>query len=92
MNRLEFIDLIKEPSRIGNLSTNDIKVILDQYPYFQTAHMIYSAFLNSSNDVLLHEQLKNSAAHINDRSVLYWLLYKQQQTLKLLSLFMKIKP
>ncbi len=78
MNRPDFIKYLAEPSEIKNLNPNDIKSILDQYPYFQTAHMLYSAYLSNSGDIQLHEQLKISAAHINDRSVLYWLLYGQQ--------------
>ena len=82
MNRPDFIKILSEPSEIKNLSLTDIKSLLDQYPYFQTAHMIYSAYLNSSDDILLYDQLKISAAHINDRSVLYWLLYEQQQKIE----------
>ncbi|MEI6852116.1 MAG: hypothetical protein WCL06_04705, partial [Bacteroidota bacterium] len=79
MNRPDFIRYIAEPSEIKNLNPNDVKSILDQYPYFQTAHMLYSAYLSSSDDIMLYEQLKTSAAHINDRSVLYWLLNGQKQ-------------
>jgi hypothetical protein len=79
MNRPDFIKFITEPSEIKNLNPVDIKSIIYQYPYFQTAHMIYSAYLSSTDDILLYDQLKVSAAHINDRSVLYWLLYGQQQ-------------
>jgi len=78
MNKPEFIKFVTSPSEIRNLNPLDIKSILEQYPYFQTAHMIYSAYLSSSNDIFLHEQLKFSAAHINDRSMLYWLLHRQQ--------------
>lgn len=82
MNRLEFVNLIKDSSNIKSLNLYDIKGVIDQYPYFQTAHMIYSALLNSLNDVLLHDQLKNSSAHINDRSVLFWFLYGQQNAVE----------
>jgi hypothetical protein len=79
MNKAEFIRFTQEPSEITNLSLADMKIILDQYPYFQTAHMLYSAYLSNTKDILLDEQLKISAAHVNDRSMLYWLLYAQQQ-------------
>ncbi len=78
MNKPDFIKYIAVPSEIKNLNPSDIKSILEQYPYFQTAHMIYAAYLSSTNDILLHDQLKISAAHINDRSMMYWLLYGQQ--------------
>jgi hypothetical protein len=79
MNRSDFIKVLVEPWNIKNLNPQDIKSIIVQYPYFQTAHIIYTAYLNQVNDILLHEQLKVAAAHINDRSLLYWLLYGQKQ-------------
>ena len=79
MNRPDFIKYISEPTEIKNLNPTDIKSILDQYPYFQTAHLLYSAYLSSSDDILLYDQLKISAAHINNRTLLFWLLYGQQQ-------------
>jgi hypothetical protein len=79
MNRPDFIKYISVPSEIKKLNPTDIKSILDQYPYFQTAHLLYSAYLSSSDDILLYDQLKISAAHINDRSILFWLLYGEQQ-------------
>jgi hypothetical protein len=78
MNKAEFIKFTQEPSEITNLNPVDLKTILYQYPYFQTAHMLYSAYLSNTNDILLEEQLKITAAHVNDRSMLYWLLYAQQ--------------
>jgi hypothetical protein len=78
MNRPEFIKFVSVPSEIKNLNPTDIKSILDQYPYFQTAHLLYSAYLSSSDDILLYDQLKISAAHINDRTVLYRLLCEQK--------------
>ena len=91
MNRPDFITLVKEPSAIMKMDPSEIKNIIDQYPYFQTAHMIYSAFLSSSDDILLYDQLKTSAAHINDRSMLYWLLCGQQQVSEKVEPEIKIK-
>jgi hypothetical protein len=82
MNRPDFIKLIAEPTEIRNLNPLDIKAILDQYPYFQTAHMIYTAYLSNTNDILLHDQLKITSAHINDRVLLFWLLFGQKQNIE----------
>lgn len=82
MNRSDFIKFLEEPSLITNLNPQDIKSILAQYPYFQTAHIIYTAYLNQVNDILLHEQLNVAAAFINDRSLLYWVLYGQEKQSK----------
>jgi tetratricopeptide (TPR) repeat protein len=79
MNKSEFIGYIHHPESIVNINKQDIQFLLAQYPYFQTAHLIYATYLGNNNDILFDEQLKRSAAHINDRSILYWLIYNQKK-------------
>ena len=74
MNKSDFLYCVAHPDQICNFDSGDLKNILDQYPYFQTAHLLYAAHLSKTNDVLFHEQVKFTAAHIHDRSVLYWLI------------------
>jgi hypothetical protein len=74
MNKSDFLYCVAHPDQICNFDSAEIKNIIDQYPYFQTAHLLYAAHLSKTNDVLFHEQVKFTAAHIHDRSVLYWLI------------------
>ncbi|MCK9611379.1 MAG: hypothetical protein M0R16_00580 [Bacteroidales bacterium] len=78
MNKSEFIGYINNHENITQINKQEMLSLLNQYPYFQTAHLLYTTFLNISNDIQFEEQLKKSAAHINDRSVLYWLIYNQK--------------
>lgn len=77
MNKNDFIRYIRQPADIRNINLSEITYLLNKFPYFQSAHLVYSAYLNSKDDILFHGQLKLSAAHVNDRSVLYWLIYNQ---------------
>ncbi len=93
MNRTDFIQFIKQPSAIDTLKPEDITYLLNQYPYFQTAHLLFATYLSINNDIQFHDQLKVAATHINDRSVLYWQIFAQNVTSEqLLKLENKILP
>jgi len=77
MNKSDFIRYLHQPADIRNISKSDISYLLETFPYFQTAHLVYSAYLKSNDDIQFHDQLKLAAAHVSDRSVLYWLIYNQ---------------
>jgi len=80
MNRTDFIQFIKQPSAIDTLKPEDITYLLNQYPYFQTAHLLFATYLSKNNDIQFHDQLKTAATNINDRSVLYWQIFAQNIT------------
>lgn len=77
MNKNDFISYLRQPEDIRNINASELTFLLGKFPYFQSAHLVYSAYLSSKDDISFHEQLKLTAAHVNDRSVLYWLIYKQ---------------
>lgn len=77
MNKNDFIRYIREPAAIRNVNNSEITYLIEKFPYFQSAHLVYAAYLSSKDDILFHDQLKLTAAHVNDRSVLYWLIYNQ---------------
>jgi hypothetical protein len=77
MNKNDFIRYIRQPADIRNINISEITYLLDKFPYFQSAHLVYSAYLSSKDDILFHDQLKLTAAHVSDRAVLYWLIFNQ---------------
>lgn len=78
MNKTEFLDFLHNPHDISFIRQDDIKDIVEKYPYFQTARLLYSVFLNNTSDLNFSEHLKLTAAHISDRSVLYWLIHPDE--------------
>ena len=52
----------------------EVYELIDIFPYFQSAHMLLLKGLQNNADVKFENQLRNSAIHIADREVLYYLL------------------
>jgi tetratricopeptide (TPR) repeat protein len=74
MNRNDFINMIQDSSVIDRQMIGEVRELLDLFPYFQSAHMLLLKGLHNTADVRFENQLKQSALHIADREVLYYLL------------------
>ena len=74
MNRNDFLNMIENTSAVNRQMIGEIYELLDIFPYFQSAHLLLLKSLYRNSDVKFENQLRNSAIHINDRDVLYWLL------------------
>ncbi len=79
MNRNDFLDMISNPGPLNRQMIGEIYELIDIFPYFQSAHLLLLKGLYSNSDVKFENQLKNSAIHIGDREVLYWLLNKKTE-------------
>jgi hypothetical protein len=80
MNRNDFIRIIRDSRQIDRQMTGEVRELLDLFPWFQSAHMLLLKGLHNADDVKFENQLKQSAFHIADREVLYYLL-KQNNVL-----------
>jgi hypothetical protein len=78
MNRDKFIEYLQKPETLGGEQADDIRGVLQEYPYFQTAHMLLVKTLSNLEDLKFGNQLKVSAAHIGDRHILFNLVHKHQ--------------
>lgn len=74
MNRERFISLVKNPSLLKADDTPLLEEVLKEFPYFQTAHLLTARCYKVSDSIYLQKQIKNAAAHIIDRRVLYHLI------------------
>ena len=55
-----------------------LSVLLKNFPYFQTAHMLYAKSLHNTNSVHYNNQLRVTAAYATDRKVLHRLITRQE--------------
>jgi hypothetical protein len=78
MNRDEFIEYIESPDKLNGDHVEDLKGLLQEYPYFQTAHMLLVKALDNLKDLKFGNQLKVSAAHIGDRHILFNLVHQHK--------------
>ena len=80
MNRDKFVKYLDSPESLDVESLDEIRGVLQEYPYFQTAHMLLVKTLNNLRDMRFNNQLKFSAAHIGDRHILFNLIHQHQFT------------
>lgn len=67
------IEYIKNPLLLNDISINDLKRIIDKYPYFHSAYLLYIKKLQIS-DYSFNDKLPHIALKVNDRSKLYDIL------------------
>ena len=74
MKTEQFIALIDNPTGLNEEHILPIESILRDYPYFQSAHMLYAKALHNSKHINYHQALKKTAVIAGNRAVLYRLI------------------
>lgn len=75
MNSELFIQCIQNPLDIDASATTELEKLLEQFPYFQTAHLLFVRGLKNNKSIRLNNQLKIAATYAGNRSKLYNLLH-----------------
>ncbi len=70
----QFIDLMNNPSLLEEAHVPAIERIIADYPYFQTAHLLYAKTLNNIKHINYSSTLKRTAVIAGNRAVLYRLI------------------
>ena len=78
MNRDKFIEYIDNPEALDSRSLDDINGVLQEYPWFQTAHMLLVKTLSNLRDMRLNNQLRISSAHVGNRDILFELINRHR--------------
>lgn len=73
----QFIKYLQEPNLINEESVVELEGLIKQYPYFQTAHLMYLLALNKINPKVVQEKLPVETLYVSDRYVLYKDLKKE---------------
>ncbi len=71
MTNSEFSQFIQHPEYILESTTTDLKAIVDEFPYFQSARALYLKALKEQDSFKYNHNLKTTAAYTSDRSVLF---------------------
>lgn len=56
--------------------------VIKQFPFFQTAHLLYAKSLHNTQSINYNNQLKTTAAYASDRKVLYQLITNKKQEIQ----------
>ncbi len=71
MNSIDFFNILEHPEGINQVQTNGLKEIINEYPYFQSARVLYLKGLKNEGSYQYNKELKITAAHTTDRSILF---------------------
>jgi len=71
MNRETFTYLLEHPETLTTTQVSDLRSIIDQFPFFQSAQALYLKGLKSQESFSYNKALKVTAAHTTDRAVLF---------------------
>ncbi|HEV7231989.1 MAG TPA: hypothetical protein VGO45_11705 [Bacteroidia bacterium] len=74
MNRTQFTTFLKSPSALTAESSRLLSEVVKEFPYCQTAQLLYVKSLHLQNSIHYNNQLKIAAAYATDRSVLHKLI------------------
>ena len=82
--------MIQNPHIIDKDESIYISNILENFPYFQTAHILYSKALQNTKSIRFKSQLKKAAIYSGDRNLLFDII-SQQEDLNILKANIKHK-
>jgi tetratricopeptide (TPR) repeat protein len=80
MEREDLIQYLKNPENLNLDSVDFITGLTNQYPYFQTAHLLSVKNLYLINSEDFYSRLSLAAAYITDRRILYELIHPLEFT------------
>jgi hypothetical protein len=74
MNRQDFINFLNNPELLNENSMEQVNMLVKEFPYCQTAQLLYLKNLHKTNSIHYYSQLKITAAYTSDRKALYHLI------------------
>lgn len=74
MLKAQFIEMIRAPHHLDSTQVAELESIVKEYPFFESAHLLYTKGLHQYNALNYARQLRKTAIVANSRAVLYELL------------------
>lgn len=74
MNAPQFFQYIEHPDKLGIHEEVQLRGVLKEFPYFQSAHILLAKCLKNMDNYTFEKQLRMAAVFSSNRAVLYRLL------------------
>jgi hypothetical protein len=84
MQAKEIIGLLNNQVSFDNGTSSRLSSVLDEYPYFQTARLLYTLNLQANKDTRITTEIRKTACYLGDRKKFFYLIEKDFFTLSLL--------
>ena len=79
---MDLINLIRHPELMDRETLYDLRSLIAQYPYYQTARLLMLKNLYILHDPTFDEELRRAAIYITDRKVIFNLVESAHYQLK----------
>ena len=80
ISRDQLIQFIEKPGLLKENTIGDLKEIVDEFPYFQSAQLLYTFNLFAQSNFRYASYLKTCSIYATDRTILYQLLQPDDAT------------
>jgi len=77
MNKKQLINYLNYPESLDDWSLKELQQIVEEYPFFHTAQLLYLKNLQNSEDINFPLRLKIASLYAIDRKKLFFLLNKK---------------
>ncbi|WAC01560.1 hypothetical protein N7U66_16590 [Lacinutrix neustonica] len=71
MDKGTYTELLRKPKLVTKSQTENLKAVVDAFPYFQSAGALYLKGLKNTESFKYNQALKTTAAYTTDRSILF---------------------
>jgi tetratricopeptide (TPR) repeat protein len=76
MQNEELTGLIKGEIPFDRKTLSDLAEVIEEYPYFQTVHLLYTLNLQANKDTRLSAETRKTACYLSDRRKFFYLMKK----------------
>jgi len=90
LNNKNFTYLLQNPEAVTVKETDDVKSVITEFPYFQSARAIYLKGLKNQESFTYNQELKTTAVYTTDRSILFDFITSEVFNQNEISQFIKI--
>ncbi|CAA0167363.1 hypothetical protein [Tenacibaculum maritimum] len=73
-----FIELLKNPTKVGQQNALELKKVIEKYPYFQSARSLHLKSLKKQESYKYNKELKVTAAYTTDRTILFHFICSEE--------------
>jgi hypothetical protein len=79
MTQKELMDLIRHPENVNENHLQDLKELVELYPYFSAARVLYLRSLQLSGSIHTEMHINQTVLYVADRKWLYFYLYPDRK-------------
>ncbi|MDR2816270.1 MAG: tetratricopeptide repeat protein [Proteiniphilum sp.] len=78
MEKEDLYGWMENPDRLDASTLEELRTVVEEYPYFHTARLLYTKNLNLVDSQGYEEELGKTAVLCNDRRKLFYLIYREE--------------